>query len=159
MNKKSKKNSDTSSSISVNKKAFHDYIIEQRIEAGIVFEGWEVKSIRAGRVQLKDSYVVIKRGEAWLIGSHISPLNTVSTHVKADPLRSRKLLLHKKELKTLIGATQRQGYTLAALAMYWKNNKVKIEIGLAKGKKEFDKRQSLKERDWQREKARALKVR
>lgn len=159
MNKKSKKNSDTSSSISVNKKAFHDYIIEQRIEAGIVFEGWEVKSIRAGRVQLKDSYVVIKRGEAWLIGSHISPLNTVSTHVKADPLRSRKLLLHKKELKTLIGATQRQGYTLAALAMYWKKNKVKIEIGLAKGKKEFDKRQSLKERDWQREKARALKVR
>lgn len=158
MNPKSKKKSEQDSHIAVNKKAYHDFSIEQKIEAGIVFEGWEVKSVRAGRVQLKDSYVVIKKGEAWLIGSHISPLNTVSTHINPDPVRSRKLLLHKKELNTLIGATQRKGFTLAALSMYWKKNRVKIEIGLAKGKKEFDKRQSLKERDWQREKARALKL-
>lgn len=159
MNQKSKKNSDNNTTISLNKKAYHDYSIEQRFEAGVVFQGWEVKSIRAGRVQLKDSYVVIKHGEAWLIGSHISPLSTVSTHVDADPLRSRKLLLHRKELKTLIGSTQRQGFTLVALSMYWKKNRIKLEIGLAKGKKEYDKRQSIKEKDWQREKARAFKLR
>jgi SsrA-binding protein len=145
-------------SIAVNKKAFHDYHIEQRFEAGIVLEGWEVKSIRASRIQLKDSYVVLKQGEAWLLGVHISPLPTTSTHLKADPLRTRKLLLHSKELQTLIGSVQRKGYTLATLAMYWKKNHVKVEIGLAKGKKEFDKRETLKQRDWQREKQRTLKI-
>jgi SsrA-binding protein len=158
MSKKNKKVSDNSASIAVNKKAFHDYFIEQRFEAGIVLEGWEVKSIRAGRIQLKDSYVVMKKGEAWLLGSHISPLPTTSTHIKADSLRTRKLLLHNKELNTLIGAVQRKGYTLATLAMYWKKNRVKVEIGLAKGKKEYDKRETEKQKDWQREKQRLLKM-
>lgn len=155
----SKKNkvSQQSHSIGANKKAFHDYHIEERFEAGIVLEGWEVKSIREGRIQLKDSYVVMKQGEAFVIGVHISPLPTTSAHLKADPLRTRKLLLHSKELKRLIGAVQRQGYTLAVLSMYWKKNRIKLEIGLAKGKKEYDKRETLKQRDWEREKQRALK--
>lgn len=156
MNTKNKKVSDNS--IAVNRKAFHDYHIEQHFEAGVILEGWEVKSIRAGRIQLRDSYVIIKRGEAWVLGMHISPLPTTSTHLKADPVRSRKLLLHAKELNTLIGAVQRKGYTLAPLGMHWKNNKIKLEVGLAKGKKEFDKRHSLKEKDWEREKQRMLKI-
>jgi SsrA-binding protein len=158
MSKKDKKISDNSRSIALNKKTFHDYIIEQRFEAGIVLEGWEVKSIRAGRIQLKDSYVILKQSAAWLIGVHISPLPTTSTHIKADPLRTRKLLLHSKELRTLIGVVQRKGYTLATLSMYWKKNRVKVEIGLAKGKKEYDKRETLKQRDWEREKQRAMKI-
>ncbi|MBA2654189.1 MAG: SsrA-binding protein SmpB [Gammaproteobacteria bacterium] len=158
MNTKIKKKSDNSRSISVNKKAFHDYHIEQRFEAGLVLEGWEVKSIRAGRLQLRDSYVILKKGEAWLIGFHISPLQTVSTHITPDPLRTRKLLLHAKELRTLIGSVQRKGYTLTALSLYWKNNRVKLEIGLAKGKKDYDKRESLKQRDWDREKQRTAKI-
>lgn len=158
MSNKNKKVSDNGRMIAQNKKTFHDYIIEKRFEAGIVLEGWEVKSIRAARIQLKDSYVIIKQGEAWLIGVHISPLATTSTHIKADPLRTRKLLLHSKELRTLIGAVQRKGYTLATLSAYWKKNRIKVEIGLAKGKKEYDKRQTLKERDWEREKQRAMKI-
>jgi len=117
-----------------------------------------VKSIRAGRLQLKDSYVTIKKGETWLIGSHISPLATVSTHIKADPTRTRKLLLNSSEIRTLIGAIQRKGYTLVPLAMYWSKNRVKLEIGLAKGKKEFDKRETIKQRDWEREKQRTTKL-
>jgi SsrA-binding protein len=155
---KKNKNSENSNNIAVNKKAFHDYHIDQRFEAGLVLEGWEVKSIRAGRIQLKDSYVIIKKGEAWLLGVHISPLQTVSTHVDADPLRTRKLLLNSRELQTLIGAVQRKGYTLTTLSMYWKKNRVKLEIGLAKGKKEFDKRETLKQRDWEREKQRTAKI-
>lgn len=153
------KQKSTNNSIAVNKKAYHDYFIEQRFEAGMVLEGWEVKSMRAGRVQLKDSYVVMTKGEAWLLNSHISPLNTVSTHINPSPERSRKLLLHKRELNVLIGAVQRQGYTLIPLALYWKHNRAKLEFGLAKGKKEYDKRESEKKRDWQREKQRVMKKR
>lgn len=156
MGAKNKKFSENS--IAVNKKAFHDYHIEQHYEAGLVLEGWEVKSIRAGRVQLKDSYVTLKRGEAYLLGVHMSPLPTTSVHTKADPVRTRKLLLHASELRTLIGSVQRKGYTLAPLRLYWKKNRVKLEIGLAKGKKEFDKRETLKQRDWEREKQRTLKM-
>lgn len=145
--------------IALNKKAHHDYQIEQRFEAGLVLHGWEVKSMRAGRAQLKDSYVVIRNGEAWLLNAHISPLTTASTHIDPQPTRSRKLLLHRKELNTLIGAVQREGYTLIPLSMYWKKNRAKLAFGLAKGKKLHDKRESSKERDWQREKGRLLKHR
>jgi SsrA-binding protein len=155
-NKKHKQNDNL---IAVNKKARHDYHIQERFEAGLVLQGWEVKSIRAARVQLKDSYVVMKQGEAWIIGMHISPLMTASTHILPDPLRSRKLLLQKKELQTLIGAVQRKGFTLTTLSLYWKKNRVKVEIGLAKGKKDYDKRESLRQRDWEREKQRAMKIR
>lgn len=158
MSSKNKKTSNENPSIALNKKAFHDYHIEKKYEAGIVLEGWEVKSIRVGRLQLKESYILIKDAEAWLIGVHISPLPSTSTHVTADPLRTRKLLLHNKELRTLIGAIQRKGYTLVPLSMYWRRNRIKLEIGLAKGKKEYDKRQTLKERDWERERQRALKI-
>lgn len=158
MSTKHKKNSENNRTIAQNKKSYHDYIIDQRFQAGIMLEGWEVKSIRAGRVQLKDSYVILKRGEAFLIGSHISPLSTISTHVKADPTRIRKLLLHAKEIRTLIGAVQRKGYTLTTLSMYWVKNRVKLDIGLAKGKKEYDKRETLKQRDWEREKQKTLKI-
>jgi SsrA-binding protein len=152
------KNTENEHLITANKKALHDYHIEQRFEAGLVLEGWEVKSIRLGRIQLKDSYVVIKKGEAWLLGMHISPLPTISTHVSADPGRTRKLLLHSKELRTLIGAVQRKGYTLATLSLYWKKNRIKLQIGLGKGKKEFDKREAIKKRDWEREKQRTAKI-
>lgn len=159
MSKKNKKNSADSASIAANKKAFHDYHIDERFEAGIALEGWEVKSIRAGRIQLKDSYVIIKKGEAFLMGVHISPLPTTTTHLThVDPVRTRKLLLHASELRTLIGSVQRKGYTLSTLSMYWKRNRVKVEIGLARGKKEFDKRETLKQRDWEREKQRMLKI-
>ncbi|EDY85906.1 SsrA-binding protein [gamma proteobacterium HTCC5015] len=140
-----------------NKKARHDYSIEQNIEAGLVLEGWEVKSLRAGKAQLVDSHVIIKQGEAYLIGAHITPLPTASTHVNTDPTRIRKLLLHNRELAHLIGSVDRKGYTLVALAMYWKKGKIKLDLGLAKGKKLHDKRASDKQRDWQREKARLLK--
>jgi SsrA-binding protein len=158
MSKKKKNPATGGHSIAINKKSFHDYSIEQRFEAGIVLEGWEVKSIRGGRLQLKDSYVMIKKGEAWLIGTHISPLASISTHTPTDPLRMRKLLLNSKELRTLIGAVQRKGYTLAALAMYWKKNRIKVEIGLARGKKEYDKREAIKRREWDREKQRTAKI-
>jgi len=146
------------STIALNKKAGHDYFIEQRIEAGIALEGWEVKSLRAGRIQIKESYVKILHAEAFLIGAHISPLPTASTHISPDPTRTRKLLLNRSELNKLIGQTERAGYTLVPTALYWKRGRAKLEIGLAKGKKLHDKRASEKDKDWQREKARLFKT-
>ncbi len=155
----SKKNKPTENNvIAVNRQARHDYFIEATFEAGLVLEGWEVKSLRAGRVNLKEGYVLLKDGEAWLFGAHISPLASASTHVNPDPSRTRKLLLHKQELNRLIGQVERRGYTLIPLKLYWKKNRVKLEIGLAKGKKLYDKRATEKERDWQREKQRILKA-
>ena len=152
---KAKKQHDNT--IAVNKKARHDYFIEDKIEAGLVLEGWEVKSMRAKSVQLKESYVLLKNMQAWLLGAHISPLPTTSTHKVADPTRTRKLLLHKYELSKLVGAVERKGYTIVPLSIYWKNGKAKLEIGIAKGKQKQDKRASIKERDWQRDKQRVLK--
>jgi len=146
-----------SNTIALNKKAKHDYFIEDRYEAGIALEGWEVKSLRAGRVQLRDSYVLLKDEEAFLFGALITPLPTASTHIQPDAQRTRKLLLHRHELSRLIGAVERKGYTLIATAMYWKKGRAKVEIGLARGKREHDKRATLKERDWQREQRRLLK--
>lgn len=151
------KTTSANQTIALNRKAHHDYSIEKRFEGGLVLEGWEVKSLRAARAQLKDSYVIMRNGEAWLLNAHISPLSTVSTHIHPNPERSRKLLLHEKELSFLAGAVQREGYTLIPLALYWKRNRAKIEFGLAKGKKLFDKRETEKQRDWQREKQRMLK--
>jgi SsrA-binding protein len=146
-----------SSTIALNKKARHDYFIEERYEAGLALQGWEVKSLRAGRVQLKESYVLIKDAEAWLFGAHISPLPTASTHIHPDSTRTRRLLLHSEELKSLIGAVERQGYTLIPLAMYWKRGLAKLEIGLGKGKKQYDKRATERDRDWQRDKQRLMR--
>jgi SsrA-binding protein len=140
-----------------NKKAFHEYFIEERYEAGLMLEGWEVKAIRAGRSQLKEAYVVLKKEEVWLIGCHISPLPTASTHIKPDPVRSRKLLLHAHEIRKLIGKVQQAGYTLMPLNLHFTKGRVKIEIGLAKGKKLHDKRAVQKDRDWQREKSRLMR--
>lgn len=145
--------------ITVNRRARHDYHIEERFEAGLVLQGWEVKSLRANKVQLSDSYVLLKNGEAWLFNAHITPLPTVSTHFIPDPMRNRKLLLNMRELSKLFGAVQREGYTLIPLSMYWKKNRVKVEIGLAKGKKLYDKRETEKRRDWEREKQRAMRRR
>ncbi|HYD81419.1 MAG TPA: SsrA-binding protein SmpB [Paucimonas sp.] len=144
-------------SIIDNKKAFHDYFIEERYEAGIALEGWEVKSIRAGRVQLKEAYVIVKNGEVFLFGSHISPLPTASTHVSPDPVRTRKLLLKTEEIKKLIGKVERAGYTLIPLNLHYTRGRVKCEVGLAKGKKQHDKRESEKQRDWQREQQSIMK--
>ncbi len=144
-------------SITDNKKAFHDYFIEERHEAGLVLEGWEVKSIRAGRINLKESYVVLKNGAVYLIGCHISPLPTASTHIHPDPTRSRKLLLHAVEISKLIGKVERAGYTLVPLDMHYKKGRIKLEIGLAKGKKQHDKRASEKEKDWKREQSQLMK--
>lgn len=146
-----------SSTIALNKKARHDFFIEERFEAGLVLEGWEVKALRAGRVQLRDSYVLVKDGEAWLFGALITPLPTVSTHFQPDPQRTRKLLLHRRELDRLIGAVERKGYTVVPLAMYWKKGRAKVEVGLAKGKAAPDKRAVERDRDWQRQKERVLK--
>ena len=145
-------------SIATNKKAFHDYFVEEKFEAGITLEGWEVKSIRAGRVQLKEAYVIVKGGELWIIGMHLSPLQTASTHVHADPTRTRKLLLHRQQIDKLIGKVERAGYTLVPLDMHFTRGRVKIEIGLAKGKKQYDKREAEKERDWEREKGRIMRA-
>jgi SsrA-binding protein len=144
-------------SIIDNKKAFHDYFIEERFEAGLVLEGWEVKAIRAGRVPLQEAYVVLKKEEVWLIGCHISPLPTASTHVKPDPTRSRKLLLHAQEIRKLIGKVQQAGFTLVPLNLHFTKGRIKAEIGLAKGKKLHDKRATEKEREWQRDKARLMR--
>lgn len=152
---KDKQNANTT--IAQNRKALHEYFIEERYEAGLVLQGWEVKSLRAGRVQLDQGYVVIKSGEAFLFGAQITPLQTASTHIDPDPLRTRKLLLKARELSKLIGNVERKGYTLVPLSLYWKNNRVKLEVGLAKGKKLHDKRASEKERDWKLEKQRLLK--
>ncbi|MGB1541456.1 MAG: SsrA-binding protein SmpB [Cycloclasticus sp.] len=144
-------------SIASNKKATHDYFIEQRFEAGLVLEGWEVKSIRDGRVQLKDSYVVIKKAEAWLAGAHISPLLSASTHIDPVQTRLRKLLLNRRELTNLTALVERKGYTIVPLSMYWVKGRVKLEIGSAKGKQMHDKRASSKNKDWEREKQRIMK--
>ena len=152
-----KKASQPGNTIALNKKARHDYFIEERFEAGIALEGWEVKSLRAGRVQIQDSYVLVKDSEAFLFGALITPLPTASTHVHPEPQRTRKLLLHRRELNRLIGAVERKGYTLVPTAMYWKRGRAKVEIGLAKGKQAHDKRAAVKERDWQRQKQRILK--
>lgn len=158
MAKKSKPKA-ASSTIALNKKARHDYFIEDKYEAGIMLQGWEVKSLRAGKVQLVDSYVFIKNGEAWISNLLITPLQTASTHITPEPTRVRKLLLHRSEIDRLIGAVERKGYTLIALALYWSKGKVKVDVGLAKGKKQHDIRATEKERDWQREKQRILKNR
>jgi len=144
-------------SIVDNRKAFHDYFIEERYEAGIALEGWEVKSIRAGRAQLKEAYVIIRQGEAFVTGMHLSPLPTASTHVHPDPTRTRKLLLHKQELAKLIGKVEQRGYTLVPLNLHYAKGRIKLEVGLAKGKKQHDKRDAEKERDWQREQQRLLR--
>ncbi|MCU0811599.1 MAG: SsrA-binding protein SmpB [Thiobacillaceae bacterium] len=144
-------------SIVDNKKAFHDYFIEEKFEAGLVLEGWEVKSIRAARVQLKEAYVVVKNGEVFLIGCHISPLPTASTHIHPDPTRSRKLLLKAAEISKLIGKTERAGYTLVPLDLHYSKGRIKLQIGLAKGKKQHDKRAAEKDREWQREKQRLVR--
>jgi SsrA-binding protein len=143
--------------IALNKKARHDFHINERFEAGLVLQGWEVKSLRSGKAQLTESYVLLKDGEAWLFGAHISPLTTASTHVDADPVRSRKLLLNKKELSKLFGAIQKKGQTCVPLALYWKKSNVKCEIALVSGKKQHDKRAAEKERDWNREKQRTMR--
>ena len=144
-------------SIIQNKKAFHDYFIEERFEAGIALEGWEVKAIRAGRVQIKEAYVIVSNGELFLIGSHMSALPSASTHVTPDPTRTRKLLLHAAEISRLIGSVERAGYTLLPLNMHYKDGRVKIDIGLAKGKKQYDKRQDEKEKAWRREQQRLMR--
>lgn len=146
------------STIAVNRKAHYEYSIEERFEAGIALEGWEVKSVRAGRIQLDQSYVIVRNSEVWLLGAQITPLLAASTHINPDPTRTRKLLLHEREISKLIGNVERKGYTLIPLKLYWKNNRVKLEIGLAKGKKLYDKRVTEKERDWQRDKQRSLKT-
>ena len=144
-------------SIVQNKKAFHDYFIEERFEAGLVLEGWEVKAIRAGRAQLKEAYVVVKGAELFLIGAHISPLTSTSTHVHADPVRTRKLLFHSSEIAKLIGKVERAGYTLVPLDLHYTRGRIKLSVGLAKGKKQHDKRAAMKDRDWQREQQRLLR--
>jgi len=143
--------------IAQNRRARHDYFIDETFEAGLELRGWEVKSLRAGKAQIAESYVNLKGGEAWLIGSHISPLASASTHVKADPTRTRKLLLHRRELDRLVGAVERKGYTLVPLDLHWSKGRVKLSVGLARGKKSHDKRASLKERDWQLQKSRLMK--
>lgn len=144
-------------SIVENRKALHDYSIEERFEAGLVLEGWEVKAIRAGRAQLKEGYVIVRNAELFLIGAHITPLPEASTHVKADPVRTRKLLLRAEEIRKLIGKVERAGYTLVPLDLHYSRGRVKLQIGLAKGKKQHDKREAQKEREWQRERQRLLK--
>lgn len=146
-------------SIVENRKAFHDYFIEERFEAGIALEGWEVKAIRGGRANLKEAYVIVKNGELMLIGAHVSPLSTASTHVQPDPTRTRRLLLHREEINRLIGKVERAGYTLTPLDLHYSKGRVKLAIGLAKGKKQHDKRAAIKEREWNREQQRLLRSR
>jgi SsrA-binding protein len=153
-NKKPKKSENT---IAVNRVAGHDYFIEDQIETGMVLEGWEVKSLRNGNLQLKETYVMVKNGEVWLIGAHISPLGSASTHINPDPTRTRKLLAHRGEIDRLTGMVERKGYTLIALSAYWIRGRAKLKIGIAKGKKYHDKRATSKDRDWKRDKARILK--
>lgn len=152
---KTAKSSDNT--ITFNRRATHDYTIEQKYEAGVALEGWEIKSLREGKGQLTESYVLLKKGEAWLIGAHISPLKTASTHIQPDNTRTRKLLLHRKELSVLIGKVEQKGYTLIPLSLYWKNKHIKLSIGLAKGKAKQDKRAATKDKDWQRQKQRLFK--
>ena len=146
-------------SIIENRKAFHDYFVEERFEAGMVLEGWEVKAIRAGRAQIKEAYVILKGAEPFVIGMHVSPLPTASTHVRADPTRTRKLLLRAEELRKLIGQVEQKGYTLVPLDLHYTRGRVKMAVGLAKGKKQHDKREAEKDREWQREQQRLLRRR
>ncbi|MEL6722377.1 MAG: SsrA-binding protein SmpB [Pseudomonadota bacterium] len=145
--------------ITRNKKARHDYEITDTLEAGLALLGWEVKSLRTGRINLNDTYVLIQRGEAYLVGAHITPLATASTHIRPEPVRARKLLLHRQELNKLIGFVERKGYTLVPLRLYWKQGRAKLQVGLGKGKKLYDKRADIKARDWQRDQARLFKKR
>ncbi|MCX7172513.1 MAG: SsrA-binding protein SmpB [Proteobacteria bacterium] len=145
-------------SIVENKKAFHDYFIEERFEAGLALEGWEVKSIRAGRAQIKEAYVILRNEEVYLIGAHISALSTASTHIHTDPVRTRKLLLHAEEIRKLIGKVERAGYALVPLDFHYSKGRIKLSIGLAKGKKQHDKREAEKDKDWVREKARVMRA-
>ncbi len=155
--KKSKKKKQPDNTIALNRQATHEFFIEDQMEAGLVLEGWEVKSLREGRVQLKESHIIIHKGEAWLLGAHISPLLSASTHIVPDRVRRKKLLLHRQELSKLIGSVERKGYTIVPLAMYWVKGRAKLKIGLAKGKKLHDKRSVAKDRDWQRDKQRIMK--
>ncbi len=157
MSKKKSKGQAGTNTIALNRKARHDFFIEDRLEAGLVLQGWEVKSLREGRAQLSESYVLLRDGEVYLFGAHVTPLQTASTHIHPDPTRTRKLLLKRPEINRLIGAVERKGYTLVPLALYWKRGKAKLEVGLAKGKKEYDKRAVDKSRDWERERGRILK--
>jgi len=159
MAKKAKKKdkAKSGSTIALNKKARHDYTLEDRIEAGLALEGWEVKSLRAGKIQMVESYVLLKDNEAWLFGCLITPLLSASTHIQPDARRTRKLLLHRDEIDRMIGAVDRKGYSLIPTALYWKKGRAKLEIALAKGKKEHDRRADIKERDWKRDKQRILK--
>ena len=154
MNDKNKKATKT---IALNKRARFEYHIEDRFEAGIALEGWEVKSLREGRVQFADSYVLLKDNEAYLFGCQINPLPTASTHITPDPVRTRKLLLHRREIDRLLGAVERRGYTVIPTAMYWSRGRVKVELGMARGKRQHDKRKSEKDRDWERQKGRIMK--
>lgn len=154
---KNKKKQAPSNTIALNRKARHEFTIEDRLEAGMVLEGWEAKSLRAGRASLQEAYCVLKKGEAWLLGANFTPAPGTSTHVNPDPRRTRKLLLHDFELRKLIGLTEQRGYTLIPLAMYWKRGRAKLEIGVAKGKKKQDKRADDKKKDWERQKARIMK--
>jgi len=152
-----KKKQQAGRNIAENKKARYDFFIEETLEAGLALEGWEVKSLRQGRANLTESYAILKDGEAWLLGAHIAPLPSASTHINPDPIRTRKLLLHRRELDRLIGAVERKGYTLVPLSLYWQRGRTKLSLGLAKGKKQHDKRATEKDRDWQRQKERILK--
>lgn len=154
-----KKGTEAASTIAQNKKARFDYFIEDRFEAGLELEGWEVKSMREGKAQLTESYVILRDGQAYLLGAHITPLNTASTHIQPDPTRTRRLLLHRKELDRLTGLVERKGYTLVALELYWSKRRAKLAVGLARGKKQHDKRATEKERDWARDKARIMRAR
>jgi len=156
--KKKKKPTGENSTIALNKRARHEYHIDERYECGIALQGWEVKSLRAGRINISDAYAIVRNGEIYLFGASIPPLLSASTHVIADDRRTRKLLLHRAEIDKLLGAVERKGYTLVPTAMYWKQNRVKLEIGLAKGKQEHDKRASEKERDWNREKQQTMRA-
>jgi SsrA-binding protein len=162
MNKPVKNNPDKKEPrrlIAENRRARYDYFIEERFEAGLVLQGWEVKSMRAGKAQVAEAYVYLKEGEAFLFGANITPLKTASTHVVPDPIRTRKLLLNKSELSRLLGSVERKGYTLVPLDLHWKEGRAKLEIGLAKGKKQHDKRATEKDRDWQRDKSRVMRGR
>jgi SsrA-binding protein len=145
-------------SIVENRKAFHDYFIEQRFEAGLALQGWEVKAIRAGRVQLKEAYVIVSNEEIFLIGCHISPLESTSTHFEVDPTRTRKLLLHAEEISRLIGSVERAGYALVPLNLHYKGGRIKLEVGLARGKRQYDKREVEKQKDWRRDQQRLMRL-
>jgi len=153
-----KKPKTPSNTIALNRKARFDFQVEEDFETGIALEGWEVKSLRAGRANLKESYVIVKDNQLYLLGAHIAPLPSASTHVQPDPTRTRKLLMHRKEIDRLAGMVQRQGYTLVPLSLYWKNGRAKLKIALAKGKKKHDKRAAIKQREWERDKQRVLKI-